>query len=282
MLKRDVGAELDVTVTAPTTLEFQICSCPASRNTAHRDAGIPAQRKTGQPWPRSSAITAPAFIASMPARGRSPPRIGPPSRAAPNRRPYTTSTSRPICGPAATPRPTSSTASATEFGQYANSAALLEKVSCWRVGMRLSCVPGSSDPIDGAADTLLAGAGVCRDYASGDCGAARGERAGATWSRSMRRAATRWTFTPSPRRSSTAPGRSSTRHAWRPAKPWCGSPPARRADTAFLDNHNGAITLNNMEVTAVVDGAATRLCARSGRPELTGSSLRQAPAPVAP
>src|SRR5262249_60886612 len=26
-------------------------------------------------------------------------------------------------------------------------------------------MPGSSDPIDGAADTLLAGEGVCRDYA---------------------------------------------------------------------------------------------------------------------
>jgi hypothetical protein len=26
------------------------------------------------------------------------------------------------------------------------------------------------------------------------------------------------------------------------------------ADTAFLDNHNGGITLNNIEVTAVIDG----------------------------
>ena len=33
------------------------------------------------------------------------------------------------------------------------------------MGTRLHYVPGSSDPIDGAADTLLAGAGVCRDYA---------------------------------------------------------------------------------------------------------------------
>jgi hypothetical protein len=40
----------------------------------------------------------------------------------------------------------------------------LEKVSSW-VGRRLKYVPGSSDPIDGAADTLLAGEGVCRDYA---------------------------------------------------------------------------------------------------------------------
>ena len=53
---------------------------------------------------------------------------------------------------------------ATEFGKYVDSATLLERVSSW-VGTRLNYVPGSSDPIDGAADTLLAGAGVCRDYA---------------------------------------------------------------------------------------------------------------------
>ena len=53
---------------------------------------------------------------------------------------------------------------ATEFGNYIDSATLLEKVSSW-VGTRLNYVPGSSDPIDGAVDTLLAGAGVCRDFA---------------------------------------------------------------------------------------------------------------------
>ncbi len=41
---------------------------------------------------------------------------------------------------------------------------LLEAVSSW-VGTRLVYVPGSSGPTDGAADTLLQGAGVCRDYA---------------------------------------------------------------------------------------------------------------------
>jgi transglutaminase-like putative cysteine protease len=41
---------------------------------------------------------------------------------------------------------------------------LLEAVSSW-VGTRLSYVPGSSGPADGATETLLGGAGVCRDYA---------------------------------------------------------------------------------------------------------------------
>lgn len=41
---------------------------------------------------------------------------------------------------------------------------LLDAVSSW-VGTRLAYVPGSSGPADGASDTLLSGAGVCRDYA---------------------------------------------------------------------------------------------------------------------
>ena len=43
-------------------------------------------------------------------------------------------------------------------------AKLLEAVSSW-VGTRLDYVPGSSGPTDGATETLLGGAGVCRDYA---------------------------------------------------------------------------------------------------------------------
>jgi transglutaminase-like putative cysteine protease len=41
---------------------------------------------------------------------------------------------------------------------------VLDAVSSW-VGTRLSYVPGSSGPLDGAVETLLAGTGVCRDYA---------------------------------------------------------------------------------------------------------------------
>ncbi|MCW2840521.1 MAG: transglutaminase, partial [Aeromicrobium sp.] len=41
---------------------------------------------------------------------------------------------------------------------------LLDAVSSW-VGDRLTYVPGASQPTDGAVATLLARAGVCRDYA---------------------------------------------------------------------------------------------------------------------
>jgi len=51
-----------------------------------------------------------------------------------------------------------------EFAGIDNPVDLLSAVSSW-VGTRLDYVPGSSDPIDGAIDTLLSGRGVCRDYA---------------------------------------------------------------------------------------------------------------------
>ncbi len=53
---------------------------------------------------------------------------------------------------------------AGEFGGLTDPAQLLAGVSSW-VGERLSYVPGSSGPTDGAVDTLLGRAGVCRDYA---------------------------------------------------------------------------------------------------------------------
>ena len=52
---------------------------------------------------------------------------------------------------------------ATEFSA-STGPDLLTAVSSW-VGTRLDYVPGSSGPTDDAADTLLSGRGVCRDYA---------------------------------------------------------------------------------------------------------------------
>lgn len=52
----------------------------------------------------------------------------------------------------------------SEFAGVRGAAELLAAVSSW-VGSRLSYVPGSSGPTDGAVDTLLQRQGVCRDYA---------------------------------------------------------------------------------------------------------------------
>lgn len=53
---------------------------------------------------------------------------------------------------------------AAELRGRTDTAALVRDVAAW-VGGRLVYVPGSSRVTDGAVDTLLAGAGVCRDYA---------------------------------------------------------------------------------------------------------------------
>jgi transglutaminase-like putative cysteine protease len=146
---------------------------------------------------------------------------------------------------------------ATEFGHYAP-VELLEKVPAW-VGSRLDYVPGSSDPIDGAADTLLAGAGVCRDYAH------------------LVIALLRAVNVPARLVSVYAPGCNPMDfHAvaeafvdgqWRVADATLLAPRQSMvriatgrdaADTAFLDNHNGNITLQNMMITAVVDGDLPR------------------------
>lgn len=147
---------------------------------------------------------------------------------------------------------------ATEFGHYADSTTLLEKVSSW-VGGRLNYVPGSSDPIDGAVDTMLSGAGVCRDYAH------------------LVVALLRAVNVPARVVSVYAPGLSPMDfHAvaeafvaghWRVVDGTLLAPRQSlvriatgrdAADTAFLDNHKGAITLKTMAVTAVVDGELPR------------------------
>jgi transglutaminase-like putative cysteine protease len=51
-----------------------------------------------------------------------------------------------------------------EFAGVTGARPMLEAVSSW-VGGRLEYVPGSSQPTDGAVDTMLARRGVCRDYA---------------------------------------------------------------------------------------------------------------------
>ncbi len=147
---------------------------------------------------------------------------------------------------------------ATEFGSYLDSATLLEKVSLW-VGTRLNYVPGSSDPIDGAVDTLLAGAGVCRDFAH------------------LAVALLRAVNVPARVVSVYAPGlypmdfhavaEAYVDGQWRVVDGTLLAPRQTlvriatgrdAADIAFLDNHRGAITLNRLEVIAIVDGDLPR------------------------
>ena len=218
-MKRDVGAELDVEITAPTTLEFQIAVAPQPGAEVTESLTFVLDGKeipladireiAGDHGNRIHTFEAP--VGNLKVRysatvvGEADPAPLRDIDMSTYLRPSRYAEADKFYGFAA-----------TEFGEFADSATLLEKVSSG-VGTRLSYVPGSSDPIDGAADTVLAGAFVEGQWRVVDatCLAPR---------QSMVRIAT---------------GRDA-------------------ADTAFLDNHKGAITLNNMTVTATVDGDLPR------------------------
>jgi transglutaminase-like putative cysteine protease len=143
---------------------------------------------------------------------------------------------------------------ATEFAQINDPATLLVEVSSW-VGTRLSYVAGSSDPIDGAADTLLAGAGVCRDYAHLVIALLRALNVPARLAAVYPPGCDPMDF--------HAVAEAFVDGQWRVVDATCLAPRQSMvriatgrdaADTAFLDNHKGSITLTNMMVTAYVDG----------------------------
>jgi transglutaminase-like putative cysteine protease len=143
---------------------------------------------------------------------------------------------------------------AAELGDVTDPFALLRAVRGW-VGGRLAYVSGSSRGTDGAVDTALAGAGVCRDYAH------------------LAVALLRARDVPARVVSVYAPGLSPMDFhavvealvdgAW-----WVvdatGLAPRRSfvriatgrdaADTAFLSSYGGIVRLDGMAVSAVVDG----------------------------
>lgn len=257
-MKRDVGAELDVEITEPTTLEFQIAVAPQPGAQVTEELSftldgkeIAAREIIGEHGNRIHKFEAgvgnlkASYSASI--IGQADPVAVTDIDLSTYLRPSRYAEADKFFGFAA-----------TEFGKYADSVTILEKVSSW-VGTRLSYVPGSSDPIDGAVDTLLAGAGVCRDYAH------------------LTVALLRAVNVPARLVAVYAPGcEPMDFHAvaeafvdghWRVVDATCLAPRQAMvriatgrdaADTAFLDNHKGAITLNNAVVTAVVDGELPR------------------------
>ncbi len=257
-MKRDVGAELEVEITAPTTLEFQIAVAPHP-NTEVFEAlsfvldGNPVQplEISGVHGNRIHKLDVPAgnltvaYAATV--VGQTDPAPVTEYDLSMYLRPSRYAEADKFYGFAA-----------TEFGNYIDSTTLLEKVSSW-VGTRLNYVPGSSDPIDGATDTLLAGAGVCRDFAH------------------LVVALLRAVNVPARVVSVYAPGlypmdfhavaEAFVEGEWRVVDGTLLAPRQTlvriatgrdAADIAFLDNHKGAITLNKLVVTAVVDGDLPR------------------------
>jgi len=141
-----------------------------------------------------------------------------------------------------------------EFAGITGTADLLAAVSSW-VGTKLSYVPGSSGPTDGAVDTLLLRQGVCRDYAH------------------LVVALLRALDIPARLAAVYAPGLEPMDfHAvaealvdgrWRVVDATTLAPRASlvriatgrdAADTAFLSTYGGAATLTRVEIMAVLDG----------------------------
>jgi transglutaminase-like putative cysteine protease len=142
----------------------------------------------------------------------------------------------------------------SEFGQINGRRALLAAVTDF-VRSRLYYVPGSSGPTDGAVDTLLAGQGVCRDYAHLTVALLRAmevpARLVAVYAPGLdpmdfhavaeAYVDGEWLVADS---TGLAPRQSLVRIATgRDA-----------ADTAFMSNYGGFVTLQGIEVMATVDG----------------------------
>src|SRR3984957_14173396 len=142
-----------------------------------------------------------------------------------------------------------------DFAGITVGAELLAAVSSW-VGTRLSYVPGSSRPIDGAVETLLLRQGVCRDYAH------------------LVVALLRALDVPARLAAVYAPGLEPMDfHAvaealvggqWRVVDATLLAPRASliriatgrdAADTAFMSTYGGAVELMDTEVTATIDGS---------------------------
>lgn len=252
--KREVGAEIEVEVDAPTTLDFQIAVARGPGVDVSEFWAITLDGKAiqsreiiGEHGTRIHTLRADqgalTLSYSATVTGRADPEPASDIDTIKYLRPSRYAEADKFFGFAA-----------TEFQQYGASRGLLEKVSSW-VGTRLNYVPGSSDPIDGAVDTLLAGSGVCRDYAH------------------LVIALLRALNVPARLVAVYAPGcqpmdfhavaEAYVDGAWCVVDATCLAPRQSMvriatgrdaADTAFLDNHGGAITLTNMTVTAVVDG----------------------------
>ena len=219
-----MGAELEVEITAPTTLEFQIAVAPHPNTQVSESLSFVLDGKAVQPLEISGVhgnrihkldaavgILTVAYAATI--VGRTEPAPVTEYDLSMYLRPSRYAEADKFYGFAA-----------TEFGNYLDSTTLLEKVSSW-VGTRLNYVPGSSDPIDGAVDTLLSGAGVCRDFAHLVVALLRAVNVPARVVSVYAPGLYPMDFQRSPRRSSRGSGEWWTGRCWRRGRAWCASPP---------------------------------------------------------
>jgi transglutaminase-like putative cysteine protease len=251
---REVGAQLEVQITDPTTLEFQIAVAPHPNAQVSEYLSfvldgrpIEATEISGTHGNRIHKFEAPVGYLTVDYAativGRTDPAPVTEHDLSVYLRPSRYAEADKLYGFAG-----------TEFGNFADSTTLLERVSLW-VGTRVNYVPGSSDPIDGAVETMLSGAGVCRDFAH------------------LAVALLRAVNVPARAVSVYAPGlypmdfhavaEAFVDGQWRVVDGTLLAPRQAlvriatgrdAADIAFLDNHKGGIILHKLAVTAIVDG----------------------------
>ncbi|GAA5070508.1 transglutaminase-like domain-containing protein [Nocardia iowensis] len=253
-MKREVSAQLEVAITAPTTLEFQIAVARQANQGLTESLVFELDGWAVTPWeihgPHGTRIhkfsVGPGILRahySATVLGAATPEPASDYDRALYLRPSRFAESDKLLGFAA-----------TEFGSGTPDARLAARVAEW-VGRRIRYVAGSSDPIDGAVETLLSGAGVCRDFAH------------------LVVALLRAVKVPARVVSVYAPGcapmdfhavaEGYVDGAWR-ALDATGLAPRGTlvriatgrdaSDIAFLDNHGGEITVRSLQVTATVDG----------------------------
>ncbi|WP_378737837.1 transglutaminase family protein [Nocardia brasiliensis] len=253
-MKRDVSAQLEVAITAPTTLEFQIAVARQASLDLTESLVFELDGWAVTPWeirgPHGTRIhkfsVGPGILRahySATVLGAATPEPASDYDRALYLRPSRFAESDKLLGFAA-----------TEFGSGTPDARLAARVTEW-VGRRIRYVAGSSDPIDGAVETLLSGAGVCRDFAH------------------LVVALLRAVKVPARVVSVYAPGCAPMDfHAvaeayidggWRALDATGLAPRCTlvriatgrdASDVAFLDNHGGEITVKSLQVTATVDG----------------------------
>ena len=152
-MKRDVGAELEVEISAPATLEFQIAVAPHPNTEVFESLSFVLDGNPVQPLEISGVHGNRIHKLDVPVGnltvdyaatiiGRTDPAPVTECDLSMYLRPSRYAEADKFYGFAA-----------TEFGNYIDSTTLLEKVSSSGFGTRLNYVPGSSDPIDGAGWT---------------------------------------------------------------------------------------------------------------------------------
>ncbi|GAB2445480.1 transglutaminase-like domain-containing protein [Nocardia tengchongensis] len=253
-MKREVSTALDITVQADSVLEFQVA-------VAHQ-SGVDLIESTefildGRPlWPRE--ITGPhgtrIHVVNCPegrlearyratALGSATPEPASGYDLAMYLRPSRFAESDKLLGFAA-----------TEFGCGIDDPTVPERISAW-VRRRICYLPGSSDPVDGAVETLLSGAGVCRDFTHLVVALLRAVGVPARVAAVYAPGCTPMDF------HSVAEAYVSGR--WLAFDPTCLAPRSSllriatgrdASDIAFLANHGGDITLTGMTVNATVEG----------------------------